>query len=109
MSPVAEVVVVYDVTCPQCSRIARELPDVLTVPVRVRSCRDPHVADAFPSLPAAVRRCAAPAVGVVRDGSVRWWRGRRGAIGLLPVLRRSPRAVSAAVGLWFAAARAGRA
>ncbi len=84
-----EVVVVYDVSCPSCSRIARELPDLVRVPVTVRSCRDPHLAAVHPTLPAAVRACATPAVGTVRrDGSVRWWTGLTGAVGLAPLLRR---------------------
>jgi hypothetical protein len=85
----AEVVVVYDVSCPACSRIARELPDLLRVPVRVRSCRDPQLAAIHPGLPASVRACAAPALGTVRpDGSVRWWPGLSGAIAVLPLVRR---------------------
>ena len=38
---IVEVVVVYDVDCPPCSAVARELPELLRVPVTVRSCRDP--------------------------------------------------------------------
>jgi hypothetical protein len=103
---VAEVVVVYDVSCPTCSRIARELPDVLTVPVRVRSCRDPELGRTYPTLRAPVRRCGQPAVGIVRgDGSVRWWPGLTGALGVLPVVRRSPRAVAEAVQLLWTALR----
>lgn len=85
----AEVVVVYDVSCPACSRIARELPDLLRVPVRVRSCRDPQLAALCPAPAPSVRACATPALGTVRpDGSVRWWPGLSGAIGVLPVVRR---------------------
>jgi hypothetical protein len=85
----AEVVVVYDVSCPVCSRIARELPDLLRVPVKVRSCRDPQLAVTYPALPVSVRACAAPALGTVRpDGSVRWWPGLTGALAVLPVVRR---------------------
>lgn len=85
----AEVVVVYDVSCPVCSRIARELPDLLRVPVKVRSCRDPQLAVTYPALPVSVRACAAPALGTVRpDGSVRWWQGLTGALAVLPVVRR---------------------
>jgi hypothetical protein len=107
---VAEIVVVYDVQCPNCSRIARELPEVLTVPVRVRSCRDPELPRIYPTLRAAVAHCATPAVGAVRpDGSVRWWTGLSGALGMLPVLRRSPRAVAEAAELLWTALRTGRA
>lgn len=82
-------VVVHDVSCPACSRIARELPDLVRVPVTVRSCRDPHLAAEHPTLPLAVRRCATPAIGTVRrDGTVRWWTGLTGAVGLAPLLRR---------------------
>lgn len=85
---VRELVVVYDVACPQCSRIARELPECVTVAVRVRSCRDPHLPGIYPNLSPKVAACAVPAVGVVRtDGSVRWWSGLAGAVGVLPVLR----------------------
>jgi hypothetical protein len=80
------VVVVYDVSCPNCSRIARELPDLVRVPVTVRSCRDPQLAQLGVS--GRVRGCGAPAVGIVRgDGRVRWWTGLTGAVGLLPLLR----------------------
>ncbi|GAY11758.1 hypothetical protein [Pseudonocardia sp. N23] len=94
---VRELVVVHDVGCPRCSRIAHELPECVTVKVRVRACTEPRLAEIYPNLPADVARCARPAVGVVRvDGSVRWWVGLRGAIGVLPVLRpgAGPRAVS---------------
>ena len=64
---IVEVVVVYDVDCPQCSAVARELPELMRVPVTVRSCRDPHLS---PDVPAVVRACAKPALGVVRpDGT----------------------------------------
>jgi hypothetical protein len=80
------VVVVYDVSCPNCSRIARELPDLVRVPVTVRSCRDPQLAQA--GLSPRVRSCGTPAVGIVRgDGRVRWWTGLTGAVGLMPLLR----------------------
>lgn len=103
----AEVVVVYDVSCPSCSEIARELPDLLRVPVRVRSCRDPQLAVAYPTLRASVRRCATPALGTVRtDGSVRWWPGLTGALGVLPVVRL--RGLREAVGLLWTAFRARR-
>lgn len=86
-SGIASVVVVYDVSCPRCSAIARELPELLRVPVLVRSCRDPQLALTYPTLQAAVRACATPALGVVRgDGSVRWWPGRTGALAVLPVV-----------------------
>ncbi len=85
---VVEVVVVYDVSCPRCSEIAREMPDLLRVPVQVRSCRDPQLPALYPTLRAAVRSCATPALGSVRsDGSVRWWPGLTGAVGMLPVVR----------------------
>ncbi|MGI5129176.1 hypothetical protein ACQEVB_20390 [Pseudonocardia sp. CA-107938] len=85
---VTGVVVVYDVSCPNCSRIARELPDLVRVPVTVRSCRDPQLADTYPGLTPRVRSCGTPAVGIVRgSGQVRWWTGLTGAIGLLPLLR----------------------
>jgi hypothetical protein len=85
---VSEVVVVYDVSCPRCSEIAREMPELLRVPVTVRSCRDPQLPVLYPTLRPAVRSCSTPAVGTVHaDGSVRWWPGLAGAIGLLPVVR----------------------
>jgi hypothetical protein len=104
---IAEVVVVYDVSCPNCSRIARELPDLLRVPVKVRSCRDPQLAGIYPTLRPSVRACATPALGAVRpDGSVRWWPGLTGAVGVLPVVR--PRGLAEAVGLLWTAFRATR-
>jgi hypothetical protein len=102
------VVVVYDVSCPSCSSIARELPDLVRVPVTVRSCRDPQLPARYPSLPARVRACATPALGTVRpDGSVRWWPGLTGAIGVLPVVRL--RSLREAVELLWTAFRATRA
>ncbi|OLT14871.1 hypothetical protein BJF78_17075 [Pseudonocardia sp. CNS-139] len=98
------VVVVYDVSCPQCSRIARELPDLLRVPVTVRSCRDPRLATAYPTLAPRVRACAAPALGTsLADGSIRWWPGLSGALAVLPVVR--PRGLLAAAGLLWTALR----
>jgi hypothetical protein len=100
-----EVIVVYDVSCPNCSAIARELPELVRVPVKVRSCRDPRLGEAYPTLSAATRACATPALGTVRrDGSVRWWPGLTGAVGVLPVLR--PRGTLAAFSLlWTALCR----
>lgn len=99
---IAEIVVVYDVGCPGCSRIARELPGVVRVPVTVRSCRDPNLTLAYPTVPAPVRACARPAVATRRrDGSVRWWPGLTGAWAVLPVLRWR-RAPAAAGLLWTA-------
>jgi hypothetical protein len=101
------VIVIYDVSCPQCSRIARELPDLVRVPVTVRSCRDPRLGLAYPTLSAAVRACATPALGIVRsDGSIRWWRGLAGAIGVLPVVR--PRALPEALEVLWTALRTSR-
>jgi hypothetical protein len=85
---VREVVVVFDSGCPRCARIARELPGCLTVPVRARSCAEPRLGEIYPNLPGAVGSCRAPAIGILRiDGRVRWWVGRTGVVGLLPVLR----------------------
>jgi hypothetical protein len=104
---ITAVVVVADVACPSCSQIARELPDLLRVPVTVRSCRDPRLATRHPTLPAGVLACRKPALGTVRpDESVRWWPGLTGAFGVLPVVR--PRALRAALGLLWAALRARR-
>ena len=107
MGAISEVVVVYDVSCPSCSQVARELPDLLRVPVRVRSCRDPALATAYPMLRASVRACATPALGTVRrDGSVRWWPGLTGAIGVLPLVH--PRRAGEAIGLLWTALRSRR-
>ncbi len=104
---ITAVVVVYDVACPACSRIARELPDMVRVPVTVRSCRDPQLAGLRPAPSAAVRACATPALGTVgRDGSVRWWPGLTGALGVLPVVR--PRELGAAIALLRSALRVRR-
>lgn len=104
---IVEVVVVYDVDCPRCSEIAREMPDLLRVPVSVHSCRDPQLPTRYPTLPAPVRTCAAPAVGVLRrDGSLRWWPGLAGSLGLLPVVR--PGGIRGAVTLLLGAFRAAR-
>jgi hypothetical protein len=104
---IAAVVVVADVACPSCSQIARELPDLLRVPVTVRSCRDPRLATQHPTLPATVLACREPAIGAVRpDGSERWWPGLTGALGVLPVVRL--RALPEAIGLLWTALRARR-
>ena len=108
---VVEVVVIYDVACPRCSEIAREMPDLLRVPVTVRSCRDPQLPALYPTLRPAVHGCSTPAVGTVRtDGSVRWWPGLTGAVGLLPVVRlRSVREALVMLGSAFRTARSGSA
>jgi hypothetical protein len=104
---ISAVVVVADVACPSCSQIARELPDLLRVPVTVRSCRDPRLAGQYPTLPTTVLACALPALGTVRaGGSVRWWLGLRGAIGVLPVVR--PGAWREAAALLWTALRTSR-
>lgn len=99
--------IVYDVSCPNCSRIARELPGLVRVPVTVLSCRNLRLATWYPTLRAPVLACGTPAVGTVdAEGGVRWWTGLRGAAGLLPVLR--PGALRAATGLLVSAFRATR-
>jgi hypothetical protein len=104
---IVEIVVVYDVACPNCSAIARELPELLRVPVRVRSCRDPQLGGVYPTLSSAVRSCTTPALGTVRpDGTVRWWPGLTGAFGVLPVLR--PGGIREAAGLLWTALRTRR-
>lgn len=100
--PIASLVVVHDVGCAACSEIARELPDLVRVPVRVRSCRDPQLRAGHPELPADVTACRTPALGLVRrDGTVRWWRGLTGSVAVLPVVRPA-RAGAAVVLLWRA-------
>jgi len=97
---VRELVVVFDAGCPGCSRIARELPDCVTVRVRARSCREPALAEIYPNLRRYpdVTGCTTPAIGIVRtDGSVRWWTGLRAIVGIVPVLR--PGALPKATGL----------
>ncbi len=95
---------VADLDCPPCSQIARELPDLLRVPVQVLSCRDPRLPAA---VPAAVRACRRPAVATVSArGAVRWWPGLSGAAGVLPYVR--PGRSQEAVGLLLAALRARR-
>ena len=104
---ITAVVVVADVACPSCSQIARELPDLLRVPVTVRSCRDPRLATQHPTPPATVLACRKPAVGTVApNGSVRWWLGLSGALGVLPVVR--PRALPEALRLLWTALRTRR-
>jgi hypothetical protein len=104
---ITAVVVVADVACPSCSQIARELPDLLRVPVTVRSCRDPRLATQHPTLPATVLACHRPAIGTVRPGgSIRWWPGLTGALGVFPAVR--PRALPEALGLLWTALRTPR-
>jgi hypothetical protein len=104
---IREVLVVHDATCGACARIARDLPDLLRVPVRLRSCRDPELRAAHPGLPATTLACRAPAVGTVRaDGTVRWRPGMRAAPALLGLVR--PRELPRAVGVLVAASTARR-
>lgn len=103
----AGIIVVYDVECPKCSAIARELPDLVRVPVTVRSCREAGLDRVYPGLPGGVPSCVRPALGVLRrDGGVRWWPGLTGALAVLPVLR--PGAVREAAGLLYGALRSRR-
>jgi len=93
---VREVLVVHDAACGACAGVVRDLPHLLRVPVRVRSCRDPELHTAHPDLPVVARACRTPAIGLVRrDGTVAWHSGLRAAPALVRVLRlRSvPRAV----------------
>ena len=101
------IVVVYDVECPTCSEIARELPDLVRVPVVVRSCREAGLARVYPGLPTGVPSCVRPALGLERrDGTVRWWPGLGGALAVLPVLR--PGGVREGARLLYAALRTRR-
>jgi hypothetical protein len=105
---VREVLVVHDAACGACAGIAGDLPRVLRVPVRLRSCRDPHLRAAHPDLPPAASACRVPAVGTVRaDGRVRWRTGLRAAPALLGLVR--PRALPRAIALLAAARRKPRA
>jgi hypothetical protein len=102
---VREVLVVHDAGCGACAGVAGALPDLLRVPVRLRSCRDPELADAYPGLPVAARTCHAPAVGTVgADGTVRWRTGLRAAPALLRLVR--PTGLPRAVGVFTAAVHA---
>jgi hypothetical protein len=94
---------VHDATCGLCSGVARAIPGLLRVPVRLRSCRDPEFAAAHPGLPPATRACRAPAVGTVDvHGTVRWRPGLRAAPALLRLVR--PRALPRAAGVFVTAA-----
>jgi hypothetical protein len=105
---VREVLVVHDAACGACAGVVRDLPSLLRVPVRVRSCRDPELHDAHPDLPAATRACRTPAIGLVGpDGAVRWHLGLRAAPALLRVLR--PRSLPRAVRVLVTARRTSRA
>jgi len=102
MGRVVAVVVIADLQCPPCSAIARELPDLLRVPVQVLGCRDPRLPA---TVPAAVRACRRPAVATVdARGDLTWWPGLTGAAGVLPLVR--PGSAREAVVLLLAALRA---
>jgi hypothetical protein len=102
------VLIVHDAACGTCAGVVRDLPHLLRVPVRVRSCRDPELHAVHPDLPAAVRTCRTPAVGLVRpDGTVRWHAGLRAAPALLRVLR--PRSLPRAVRVLLTVRRTSRA
>ena len=58
----------HDAACGACAGVARDLPALLRVPVRVRSCRDPELHEAHPDLPGATRACRTPAIGLVAAG-----------------------------------------
>lgn len=101
------VLLVHDAACGACAGIARDLPAVLRVPVRLRSCRDPDLPVLHPDLPAPVRACRAPGVGVVAaDGTVAWRAGLRVAPALLGLVR--VRALPRAVGILAVAVTARR-
>jgi hypothetical protein len=101
---VREVLVVHDGACGACAGVAGDLPGLLRVPVRVRSCRDPELVTAFPGLPQVTRACRAPAIGTVRTGGhVRWRTGLRAAPALLGLVR--PRALPRAAVVLVTAAR----
>ena len=101
---VQEVLVVHDGGCGACAGVAGDLPGLLRVPVRLRSCRDPDLARAFPGLPQAAQACRAPAIGTVgADGRVCWRTGLRSAPALLRLVR--PRALPRAVVVLLTAAR----
>jgi hypothetical protein len=99
-----EVLVVHDSACGDCAWIAAALPDLLRVPVRLRSCRDPDLAAAHPGLPQPARACRTPAVGTVgAGGRVRWHTGLGAAPALLGLVR--PRALPRAAVVLVTAAR----
>jgi hypothetical protein len=105
---VKEVLVVHDAACGACAGVVRDLPHLLRVPVRVRSCRDPELHAAHPDLPPAARTCRTPAIALVRsDGAVRWHAGLRAAPALLRVLR--PRSLPRAVRVLLTVRRTSRA
>ena len=98
----------HDAACGACAGVVRDLPPLLRVPVRVRSCRDPELHAAHPGLPAAARACRTPAIGLVGpDGAVRWYPGLRAAPALLRVLR--PRSLPRAVRVLLTVRRTSRA
>lgn len=100
-----EILVVHDATCGTCTGVVRDLPHLLRVPVRARSCRDP---DLPADLPPAARTCRAPAIGLVRaDGTVRWRLGVAAAPALLRVTR--PGRLPAAVRVLLTVRRTSRA
>ena len=101
---VREVLVVHDSACGDCAGIAGALPDLLRVPVRLRSCHDPDLAAAHPGLPHVVRACRTPAVGTVgAHGHVRWRTGLGAAPMLLGLVR--PRALPRAAVVLVTAVR----
>ena len=103
-----EVLVVHDAACGACAGVVRDLPQLLRVPVRVRSCRDPELYAAHPDLSLAARACRTPAVGLVGlDGTVCWRLGMSAAPALLRVLR--PGALPRAVRVLLTARRTSRA
>ncbi|MFI6318803.1 hypothetical protein ACIBG8_14845 [Nonomuraea sp. NPDC050556] len=71
--------VIADSACGGCSAIAAQLGQVLSVPVAVRSCRDPHLAEEFPVL-AGEPACARPLAvygGRLLGGAALMWYGAR--------------------------------
>lgn len=71
--------VIADSACGGCSAIAAQLGQVLSVPVAVRSCRDPHLVEEFPVL-AGQPACARPLAvygGRLLGGPALFWYGAR--------------------------------
>jgi len=97
---VTAVVLVHDGACGLCSHTARRLAEILAVDLRLRSCRDPHLADEYAVLRPYLMTgpCRRPlAVITDNDGRAQVATGLRMAARLAPLVR--PGGWPAAVGL----------
>jgi hypothetical protein len=108
---VTAVVLVHDSACGLCSHTARRLAGILAVDVRLRSCRDPHLADEYAVLRPYLTggTCRRPLVLVTYDdGRADVAGGLRMAARLAPLVRSGRWPAAAGLSARVLMARLGR-